>query len=1519
VRGREAIVAGVGTLHKGFSIEYAWAQVGSAADRRPAGAYYIGAAEGGEPPGRWWAPGAQALGFRNGQEIERKPYDLVFGQRVHPLDGTRLGRRRLAADRAADAIYTRLLQAEPHATAQRKRELRDAAAREARQSPPYFDLTFSLSKSISVFQASLGDNARRAHEDGDIEAEAFWSGEIAAHDEMIYAANGAALEFFQAQAGYTRLGAHAGRVNGRETGEWREADLAVASWYQHTSRDGDPQLHMHNQILHAALTSHDGKWRAPDSYRYGEHVGAAAQVIVAELESRMTQRWGLEWVRRPDGHGHEIKGISQELMEEFSSRRATISARVANAARRYEEEHGRPPSQAVLNRMAQRANLATRKGKEHGAFDIAQLHAGWAAQLRESARPGLRGEELHEVAPRVSNLGGGAGAARRGAGGAPDGAGGAALPREEEARVARKALSWLQSKKSAWTRSDLIQYLGWSMPAEHRAAASAALLVGLADRCLAGEFEPVVCLEAPQFPRVPDGLLRADGRSVYQPHGGSRYALAAQLDLEERLVAMAAAPGAPRLSTPESARFLGADAARLGADLREPAHSDALRAPVACGLTRAQAAAAHHAMTDPCRVSVILAPAGSGKTTTAGVIAAAFRKHGHTVFGAATSQSATTVLQASIGGAGANLAKFLGHSENGGRGALGLSHDLPPGSVVIADEASLTSLPDLADVTRHAQARGWKVILIGGSEQLAAVERGGGLRLLAARLGYAELPHALRFREEWEQEASIRLRAGDVTVLQEYDDHGRITGARLEEAFELARRAYVAAVLDRLDPLLMAASRETCREVGRRIREDLIHHGIVEQGAEVALRDGQMASRGDLIICRENSPTEAGETDRLLTNGDVMQVLAVESNRVLVRRLGDSDPRTGARRYSEPFTYPADRLGRTDWAYCETAHSSQGRTVAVSTALFTGGETRKWLNTAMTRGTHDNRAIVATEPARVANARPGTRPAPELDRQAGLEQERAGLGPLPPAEPKVRGTPRREAVAVLADVMVHEGNDTAATEVLRRNLSSADHMGVLYAQWEGETQPLTRARYAELVRGALGPRYMGAELSHRAIWLWRTLRAAEAAGQDVGRLVRQAVAEWPLDDAEDVAAVLDHRIRARTAGLVPRPSGSWPQRVPQVPDPAHQEYLRELAAAMDDRTIRIGEYLAERPPAWAILAFGLVPTEPAERLEWERKAAQVGAYRELYNYEHPTDPIGPEPSSATPEKRAVWHAAFRELKPAEGVDLRGKDDGSLLHMRDTYATITAYAPRYVARQLRECRLAVREQSEIASTAKAEAWMAGIRGDTERQARQEAIARQAYAKAAWFRDRESEYALADEVHREYMEKTAPERRLAVAADAEYRTRHPEERLELLRSTEPEAVTDAERATFWPGEEPNAGRAAGAAKEGSQREAEHQACVGREGEALPAEPTWVREDAERVARAREKLAERKAVPVPSEDPEAANEGMAWPDLLDRERDPLLRPAEIGLRPSAGVLAAAWRRVEHQTEADAPEAGG
>jgi hypothetical protein len=145
-------VAVVATLSKGYDLDYIWKQV----DRGPAkdaASYYIQASEsGGEPPGRWWGPGAKALGFEPGQAVERKPYDLLFGQRKAP-DSTPLGRLPGGGRKAAD-LYARLLAAEPHATAGRQHELRIEATRHTRQSPHFFDLTISFSKSVSIFHAS---------------------------------------------------------------------------------------------------------------------------------------------------------------------------------------------------------------------------------------------------------------------------------------------------------------------------------------------------------------------------------------------------------------------------------------------------------------------------------------------------------------------------------------------------------------------------------------------------------------------------------------------------------------------------------------------------------------------------------------------------------------------------------------------------------------------------------------------------------------------------------------------------------------------------------------------------------------------------------------------------------------------------------------------------------------------------------------------------------------------------------------------------------------------------------------------------------------------------------------------------------------------------------------------------------------------------------------------------------------------------------------------------------------------
>src|SRR6185369_4965055 len=112
---------------------------------------------------------------------------------------------------------------------------------------------------------------------------------------------------------------------------------AVAHWLQHTSRDGDMQLHVHSQIAHTARTGTDGKWRAPDSLGYNEHIAA---IVSQQLEEALTARFGLEWAARDDGHGFEIKGISGEMMRVFSSRRASITKDLRLRAGRFEQRYG---------------------------------------------------------------------------------------------------------------------------------------------------------------------------------------------------------------------------------------------------------------------------------------------------------------------------------------------------------------------------------------------------------------------------------------------------------------------------------------------------------------------------------------------------------------------------------------------------------------------------------------------------------------------------------------------------------------------------------------------------------------------------------------------------------------------------------------------------------------------------------------------------------------------------------------------------------------------------------------------------------------------------------------------------------------------------------------------------------------------------------------------------------------------------------------------------------------------------
>ena len=1468
------------TAASGYDLGYVWHNQagGKTTEGEQAGdraSYYM---QKGEPAGRWFGKGAEALGFEEGQEVEREPYDKAY-QQVNPQTGEQLGRKASGKDKY-DQLLSAMKAAEPHATAERIREMQRIAHEQSHRSAPYTDVTVSLVKSVSILHTSIRENERQARLAGDDRAAGWWAARDAEMQDALQAANRAAMQHLQDWA-MTRTGSGTARVNGEDIVRFEPAGLVVSSWLQGTSRDGDPQDHIHNQIARMSRTD-DGRWRAVDTAGVRAQLGAVRATFGAHLRGELSRRFGVEWVARKDSDGFEIKGISRAQIERYSTRTQTIDGATARLAEKWEREHGRAPDRRQLLYIRQEATMATREGKEDGALDwdklLTQAEAKWEA---------TDGTRLRDVAGKVSNLRG------------PDVAResrepGAAPSSDAQMRVMQTALARVQEHKTTWIRADLMREIADALPAEAHSMAprdSVALVRELTDRAIAGEAGQVVSLDAPEYPEVPAYLRRdLDGRSMYTRPGTTRYATRVQISREQELLDAAGKQGAPSLTREQAAHWLGATPEEIEAAARERAAEPTRQ--LLSGVTLAQAAAAYQAITSDRTGYAIVGPAGTGKTHVAAAAARLWTLAGKgDVILLAPSQAAADVLRKATHGAYPvyNTAQFLGHLEDrrGARGPV----EIHPGTLLLADESSMTSMADLRDIARYAAENGSALRLLGDDGQLTAPEGGGGLSLMTRSQEHVQLAEPKRFAAGWEAEASLRVRTGDAAVLDAYEEQGRIRGGgTLDEVMDEARKQFLAGFLQGKDVLLMAQSNDHAREMSRRIREDLQHLGLVSTGAEASLRDGVKASVGDLIVTRKNDHRLS------VANGNAWRVEAIDGETITMRRMLDADRETGERRFADDtVSYKAAEL-RAELAYAEspddqpdasrpadlgyavTGHTAQGRTVWQGNALFTGSENRNWAYPAMTRGTNANYAWAVGQPAKVADPTPGTRPAPELSRAERIERERAGLPEqarrLTPLEKELTRDPK----AVLAEVLERDGTEYSATEVRQRNLADADRLARLHVIWMGESREPVNARYEQELRDQLPDYLKDAELAGTSTWLYRALRDAEAAGLNSRDVLARAIGSGSLADARDLAAVVDMRVRSQTRGLVPQPPKPWAERVPEDERPDRHEYLGQLARAMDDRTRRLGEHTAEARPGWAERALGPVPDDPAGRQAWQDRAAKVASYREMFGYSDPDEPIGPEPVNS-PEAWQHWHAAFAAMRPADGQDLRGLSDGQLLMRRGSYERETVWAPQWAGDQLRQVRTG-------ADTAEREAVLSAARAEAARKQEKhnqtqlhDTLAGSYRAMAGRYRDLEGQFAQSMEARKAWEETTRQQRHDALAAHDEYMRRHPDSDLQPLRSAEPEQLTeDQDKQLHKPAEEYKT-------------------------------PGWLAGMTERTRAANEELADRRSMEMPHEEDHEWQGSQAWPVSPGLHRDAILQPPPPQITPAAEV---AERAAELDREA-------
>ena len=662
--------------------------------------------------------------------------------------------------------------------------------------------------------------------------------------------------------------------------------VVAASFRHRTSRASDPLLHWH--VLVANLVEGtDGKWSSfahPDLYR---HARAAGEVFQAVYRQELTTSLGVEW--RPGRHVPEIAGIPQMLLDQFSKRSHEIDAWLA-ATGRPNNAAGR--QEAVLATRRHKPEMEGRRFDE--AWKIEAVAAGWGPEQAEEliARCRPRVDRDIDELWRLEHHG-------------FDETGRVELferlvdPEEWIADLLRTELT---VDRTTFNAADLTR----AVAARQGQGASIATIERITARVLASDQVIAVRSTDPST-----GLWT------------SREMLGVECRFADLLNAATSVPPVAEDSVDDAVRA----AASLGGDQER-----AMRR-----ICASQAA-----------VSVLIGPAGTGKTYTVDAIRTAFEHAGCRVVGAAPSARAAIELAA-----GAHIDSYTLHSLQR-RWDSGI--DTPDNTLLVIDEAGMADIRTLTATIDRQVAAGGRVLLVGDHHQLPEVGAGGGFAYATEHAHtVAELSVNRRQRDAWEQQALAELRTGSVpNAVSGYLDHGRVLLADTPAAtITLAVDTWFAAREIGQHPVLLAGTNEIVDALNAAVIERLIERSDLEPNSTA---HGTGTYRvGERVVIRRNSVLPTIEGDQVsVANGQAGTLSAVTPD-TLVVRLDDG---------GQHVELTGDYLrhgGQLTHAYALTTHRAQGGTWDLGIAVGADGLYREGAYVELSRGTHSN-WIILTAP-----------------------------------------------------------------------------------------------------------------------------------------------------------------------------------------------------------------------------------------------------------------------------------------------------------------------------------------------------------------------------------------------------------------------------------------------------------------------------------------------------------------------------------------------------------------------------
>ena len=531
------------TLHAGHDVAY-FTRGQDAGGCAGAMSYYTAA---GEPPGQWAGTAAcKSLGLTG--QVDPGVLERLFMKGIGP-GGEILAAKRHRKDAAEreEAAVAAYRAAHPYASAVEIAEVRAAARGKDPHTVPYFDLTISAVKSVSVLHASYRTGARQARDRGDNEVAAALDAKAQEIEDALTESAREAVSWLEAHGTYTRTGHHSAT-----TGEWRDGDgLAAALFLHHISRDGDPQLHVHVAIWNRIQRGDqaDEKWRTLDSRTLHSQRLAVAATTDRLMETRLTGL-GYVMVPRADGNGAEVGGVGQDVMDLFSSRSVAITGELKRLAAEYEASHGAPPSRRTLWLLHQQAGQNTRRSKNQARRTLAG-QTGSAEPTDAERFAAWEAQTTHREVQALSQVHGQV--AQYAAGHADQAP--AVLDDAAKQRAARIAVVEVQQHHAVWSMAQLRFEVHRALPVLPPGAGADAVITEVADLAVSGRAGTgVVCVTAPDVTGVTSlGVRASDGGSIYRPPHEDRYSTLEHLDTEEHILA-AAGQAVPQLVTETRAR-----------------------------------------------------------------------------------------------------------------------------------------------------------------------------------------------------------------------------------------------------------------------------------------------------------------------------------------------------------------------------------------------------------------------------------------------------------------------------------------------------------------------------------------------------------------------------------------------------------------------------------------------------------------------------------------------------------------------------------------------------------------------------------------------------------------------------------------------------------------------------------------------------------------------------------------------------------------------------------------------------